>query len=205
MTPNPLIFNTVALNTSAVQDVTFTNVYGAVTAGASGTSNLGSTFVEQRSINHLQQLNYILSVPAGLNSFTVKIGSPSDPKADLDLFVFDPSGLQVGASAGSTSEETVTINNPVTGDYTVVIDAYSVPAGTTTYLYRDTFTKAGYGTVTVTDAQASHPAGSTWNAPVSVNVTGTPELGRFLVGTIQVKSGTIVIGTGEVQVLSVTP
>ena len=43
---------------------------------------------------------------------------------------------------------------PAAGTYTVVVDGYAVPAGTTEYNYRDVFFSAVLGSVQVDDAAA---------------------------------------------------
>jgi hypothetical protein len=60
----------------------------------------------------------------------------------------------------------VTINNPAAGLWRVLVDGFNVPAGSTTYKYIDVFrTAAPLGTVSVTDANALRPAGSSWTVP----------------------------------------
>ena len=82
----------------------------------------------------------------GSTSLRATIGSPSDPAADLDLFVFNcTTGTCVlaGQSADGDSEESVTIANPAAGIWVVLVDGFAVPAGTTTYNYVDVFVNAG--------------------------------------------------------------
>ena len=85
-----------------------------------------------------------MTVPAGATSLRATIGSPSDPGADLDLFVYNcTSGTCVlaGQNADGDSEESVTIANPAAGAWRVIVDGFAVPAGTTTYKYIDVFFK----------------------------------------------------------------
>ena len=78
-------------------------------------------------------------MPAGATRLDVAINNTSDPGADLDLFVYNAAGALAGQSADGDSNESVSLANPAAGTYTVVIDGYSVPAGTTQYDYRDVF------------------------------------------------------------------
>ena len=97
--------------------------------------------------------------------------APSDPAADLDLFVYNcTTGTCVlaGQSADGDSEESVTIANPAAGTWLVLVDGFAVPAGTTTYNYVDVFVNPAFGSVAVTDANALRPAGASWTVPGSV-------------------------------------
>jgi hypothetical protein len=148
----------------------------------------------------------VTTVPAGATQFRATIGSPSDPGADLDLFVFRGTTL-VGQSADGDSEESVTINSPAAGTYTVLVDGFNVPAGTTSYNYIDVFTKApSFGAVAVTDANALRPAGASWVIPGAVTANEAPAAGRVLAGTVEVRTDTnLLVGSGQVIVQSVTP
>jgi len=111
-----------------------------------------------------------------------------------------------GSNADGDSEESVTIANPAAGTWAVLVDGFAVPAGTTTYKYVDVFANAAFGSVSVTDANALRPAGSTWTVPGSVTANAAPAAGRVLLGAVQVRTDTnILIGSGDVIVQSVTP
>ena len=180
-------------------------MFGPFTGRAVGTA-LGSARVGPVTIAHLATQQYQTVVPAGATQFRATIGSPSDPGADLDLFVFRGSTL-VGQSADGDSEESVTINNPVAGTYTVLVDGFDVPSGSTSYSYIDVFTKApAFGTIAVTDANALRPAGASWTVPATVTANEAPAAGRVLAGTVEVRTDTnLLVGSGQVIVQSVTP
>ena len=157
--------------------------------------------------NHAVQ-DYPVTVTAGSTSLRATIGSPSDPAADLDLFVYrcNPGCVLVGSNADGDSEESVTIANPPAGDYLVRVDGFAVPAGTTDYKYVDVFVNSAFGSVSVTDANALRPSGSLWNVPGSVLANAAPAAGRVLLGNVEVRTDTnILVGSGEVIVQSVTP
>ena len=161
------------------------------------------------SIANLAQQQYPVAVTAGSTSLRATIGSPSDPAADLDLFVFNcTSGTCVlaGQSADGDSEESVTIANPAAGTWVVLVDGFAVPAGTTTYNYVDVFTNAAFGSVSVTDANALRPSGASWTVPGAVTANAAPAAGRVLLGNVQVRTDTnVLVGSGDVIVSSVTP
>ncbi len=80
----------------------------------------------------------IVSIPAG--TALTRIGlrnSDTTPGADLDLYVFDADGNQVGASGTGTSHETVDLVNPAAGDYFVVIHGFDTVNATAPYVVYD--------------------------------------------------------------------
>jgi hypothetical protein len=100
----------------------------------------------------------------------------------------------------------VTINNPAAGLWAILVDGFAVPAGSTTYNYVDVFANPALGSVTVTDANALRPAGSTWTVPGSVTANAAPAAGRVLLGNVQVRTdANVLVGSGDVIVESVTP
>jgi subtilisin family serine protease len=208
VSPNPDVIAEATVGVPVNRSYTLTNLFGAFTGRAVGTT-LGSAFRATPTIANLAQQTYPVVVTAGSTSLRATIGGPSDPAADLDLFVFNcTSGTCVlaGQNADGDSEESVTINNPAAGNWLVLVDGFSVPAGTTTYNYIDVFVNAAFGSVSVTDANALRPAGSSWIVPGSVTVNAAPAAGRVLLGNVQVRTdGNVLIGSGDVIVQSVTP
>jgi hypothetical protein len=172
-------------------------------------TTLGSARRGVFTIGDLQQQQYATTVTAGTTSFRATIGSPSDPAADLDLFVFNctsGSCVLAGQSADGDSEESVTINNPAAGTWVVLVDGFAVPAGTTTYNYVDVFVNPAFGAISVTDANALRPAGSSWTVPATVTANAVPDAGRVLLGNVQVRTDTdVLVGSGDVIVEAVTP
>jgi hypothetical protein len=206
--PNPDIIPTAQIGVPVARSYTITNILGAFTGRAVGTG-LGSAYIATPTIaNHATQ-QYLVNVTAGSTSLRATIGSPSDPAADLDLYVYNCTTgtcAVAGQSADGDSEESVTISNPAAGNWVVLVDGYSVPSGSTTYNYVDVFANAAFGSVSVTDANALRPAGATWTVPGSVTANAAPAAGRVLLGNVQVRTDTnILIGSGDVIVQSVTP
>ena len=139
-------------------------------------------------------------MPEGAERLDVSIGSPSDTGADLDLFVTGPSGAR--QSADGDSEEAVSYVNPRAGTYTVTIEGYAVPQGTTTYAYRDVFTAARLGTLDVTSAAAhARERRERHRSPASWWLRRRVAAGRTLLGTMRfVSDGGALLGTGTVTV-----
>jgi subtilisin family serine protease len=206
--PNPDVIASATIGVPVDRSYTITNLFGAFTGRAVGTA-LGSARIETPTIAHHAQQTFDVTVTAGSTSLRATIGSPSDPAADLDLFVFNcTSGTCVlaGQNADGDSEESVTIANPAAGLWRVLVDGFAVPAGTTTYNYIDVFANTAFGSVAVTDANALRPAGSSWTVPGSVTANAAPETGRVLLGNVQVRTdANVLVGSGDVIVESVTP
>ena len=179
---------------------TVRNDFGPLTVTPQGGS-LGSAHAERPSIAEGDVLEYTVVVPPGATRLDVAIGNTSDLSADLDLYLLDADGNTVAQSADGDSEESVSVPNPAPGTYTVEVDGYSVPAGTTQLDYRDVFFSAGLGTLSVPTAAVTLAGGQT------VTVTGaiTPQAdagpGRQLFGEMNVLSSEgAVLGTGAVLV-----
>jgi hypothetical protein len=207
VSPNPDVIASATIGVPVARSYTLTNLFGAFTGRAVGT-NMGSARRGVFSIAHHAQQQYATTIPAGATSFRATIGSPSDPAADLDLFVFNcTSGTCVlaGQSADGDSEESVTVTNPAAGLWVVLIDGFSVPAGTTSYNYIDVFfTSTPMGTISVTDANALRPSGSSWTVPAAVTANAAPASGRVLYGNVEVRTDTnVLVGSGDVIVQNV--
>ena len=144
-------------------------------------------------------------MPAGASKLDVKIGNPSDNAADLDLFVTGPGGAK--QSADGDSEEAVTYANPAAGTYTITVDGFDVPAGTTEYDYIDVFYAGALGAISVTDpAPFNLASGASRTVTGSVKANSAVAAGRSLFGSMSIVSdGGALLGTGDVQIGAVTP
>jgi hypothetical protein len=180
------------------------NDFAGVTAHAEG-GPLGSSFGERASIADGGSLEYEVTVPDGATRFDMAIGNPSDPSADLDLYLYDEDGNQVTYDADGDSEESISLTDPTPGTYTVVVDGYSVPAGTTEIDYRDTFYAAALGSVDVPSTAFDFPSGGDATVSGTVTVLQAAAPGRSLRGSMDVLSATgAIIATGQVAVASLT-
>jgi hypothetical protein len=208
VSPNPDVIADVAVNVPVARSYTLTNSFGAFTGRAVGTT-LGSAVKATPTIAGGAQQQFVVQVAAGSTSLQAAIKNPSDPAADLDLFVYNCSTgtcVLAGQSADGDSDESVTIANPAAGAWLVLIDGFSVPAGTTSYSYLDVFVNPAFGSISVTDANALRPSGASWSVPGSVTANAAPAAGRVLLGNVQVRTDTnVLVGSGEVIVQHVTP
>ncbi len=206
VTPNPDVIAAASVGVPIARSYTITNGFGAFTGRATG-STFGSANRGTPTIADGETQTFDFDVTAGSASLRATIGGTSDAAADLDLFVFNcTTGTCVlaGQAADGDSEESVTIANPAAGAWRVVVDGFSVPAGTTTFNYIDVFVNTAFGSVQVTDANALRPAGASWNVPGSVTANAAPAAGRVLYGNVRVVTDTnIQVGSGDVIVQSV--
>ncbi len=211
VSPDPDIIPNAQVGVPVPRSYTMTNNFGSFVGRATG-SGLGSARRGVFTIANHELQHYTTTIPAGTTSFRATIGNPSDPAADLDLFVFRCSDAicttrtEVGQSADGDSEESVTLTNPIAATYQVDVDGFAVPAGSTTYDYVDVFANPALGSVTVTDADAQRNQGSTWTAPGSVLVSQVPEAGRVMLGNVRVVTNAgVQVGSADVVVEHVSP
>ncbi|MDL2076575.1 S8 family serine peptidase [Streptomyces sp. GXMU-J15] len=183
-----------------------TNNFAALDGKLAG-GPLGSSKAARPTIAEHETHTTTVEVPEGATSLDVAIGKVTDTAADLDLTVFDKDGNQVAQSADGDSEESVSIAEPAAGTYTIEVDGYSVPSGSTAYDYLDVFFSAALGSVTV-DESAPVKLGTGGTATVAASVTakaGAPE-GREFFGQVQlVNARGTVAGAGSVKIEKVTP
>jgi subtilisin family serine protease len=187
------------------KNVSFTvrNDFGTVDASAKG-GPLGSVRSDRPTIVNGKQLTRTVVVPAGAERLDVSIGGTSDTGADLDLVVSGPSGQLV--SADGDSEESVSYAAPKPGEYTILVDGYSVPAGSTAFDYVDVYVSKALGTLTVPTASFAFASGETRTINGTLTAKVAPAAGRSLIGTMEVTSRSgAVLGSGTVLVTKVAP
>jgi len=205
VTVDPAIVNLPSVEVGVPTPVnwTLTNRFGPVTVQGQG-GPLGSAAVSQESIGNGVSQQYTVNVPAGASRLDASIGNPSDLGADLDLYVYR-NGVLVGQSADGDSEEAVSLPNPVAGSYVVRVDGYSVPAGTTTYDYRDVFYASALGNLSAPASPTMLPAAGTATIAGSVTALSAPAAGRQLFGELQlVTDEGALVGRGQVLIGAVT-
>jgi hypothetical protein len=182
---------------------TVTNRFGPVRVLGRG-GPLGSVVTARPTIANGAHQTYTVVVPAGATRLTVSTGNASDPRADLDLSVFR-GATRVGRSAGSTSEETVTLTNPVAATYTVDVHAFAVPAGTMAYDYRDLYIQPALGSVAASATALSLGTGASGTITGSVTALAAPPAGRRLYGEMSVVTDEgAVVGLCAVTIGTVT-
>ncbi|MGW0390828.1 S8 family serine peptidase [Streptomyces sp. NPDC003042] len=182
------------------------NEAAAISGGKLQGGALGSAKVATPTIANGETHTTEVVIGEGVSRLDIAIGKVSDTGADLDLDVYKD-GIKVGSSADGDSEEAVSLVKPAAGTYTVKVIGYAVPAGSTTYDYRDVYFSSALGSVQVDEAAAVNLATGA-SAQVSANVlvsSAAPE-GRQFFGQVQLLNarGTAA-GTGSVQIEKVLP
>ncbi|MFC7220239.1 S8 family serine peptidase [Streptomyces polyrhachis] len=163
--------------------------------------SLGSAKTARPTIAHHALQTSTLTIGAGVERLDVAIGSVSDPGADLDLYV-RLDGVVVGQAADGDSEEAVTLRNPKPGTYTIEVDAYSVPSGSTQYDYSDVYYAPSLGAVGVDpSAVVSLANGASTEVEAQVTVGSAAPEGRTFFGRVELlnEKGTVT-GSGSVSI-----
>ncbi|MFF4256585.1 S8 family serine peptidase [Streptomyces sp. NPDC001663] len=183
--PDPATLAEVTAGAPAPVDWKVTNRYAPVDATLVG-GPLGSSLTARPTIAKGATRTTTVDVPEGATSLDVAIGDTSDPAADLDLFVYDAKGNRVATSADADSEESVSLDHPAPGTYTIEVDAYDAPSGSTAYDYQDVFYSSALGTVAA-DGSAQVKLGTGDSANVTANVTAraAATTGRELTGELR--------------------
>ena len=193
------------IGTPAAVNWTVTNNAGDLEGTLKGGS-LGSAAVERPSISTGGQYTKTVTIGEGVEKLDVAIGGTTDANADIDLYVFR-GAAQVGASTTAGAEESVSLVKPAAGTYTVVVDGYSVPAGTTDFDYRDVYYSPSLGTIGVDESKAVNlAAGASTQVGAEVVVAGAAPEGRQFFGEVQlVNTRGTAAGTGSVVIAKVAP
>ncbi|MCS7481557.1 S8 family serine peptidase [Umezawaea endophytica] len=204
VSPNPDTIASAPLGQPVARTYQVTNSLSAFKGGLAG-GQLTSAKIDRPTIANLAVQTYDITVPAGASAISATIGKTSDISADLDLTLYNCStGTCVVSrtSADGDSEESVITPNPAAGLWRVVVDGYSVPAGTTEYDYIDFYASSALGNVSVSDPHADRAAGTTWTVNGTVTASAQPGEGRILRGELQVvtaEGATVGRGTVVVQ------
>ncbi|MEV6110680.1 S8 family serine peptidase [Streptomyces sp. NPDC051940] len=178
----------------------FAPIEGKLRGGSLGSSKTARPTIANHGLN-----TTTLTVGAGVERLDVAIGNVSDPGADLDLYV-KLNGKVVAQAADGDSEEAVTMLNPAAGTYTIEVDGFSVPTGSTAYDYLDVYYAASLGTVSVGDSVVSLPNGGTGSVAAQVTVNAAAPEGREFFGRVELlnERGTVT-GSGNVAIETVVP
>ncbi|MDT8914521.1 S8 family serine peptidase [Amycolatopsis sp. PS_44_ISF1] len=207
VSPNPDDIASAPAGAALPRTYTVQNTLGAFTGHLVG-GPFSSASVGRPTIAQGASAQTRLTVAPGSTSLTVSIGKTADVTADLDLSVYNcvtGSCVLAGQSADGDSEESVTLANPAAGEWHVVVDGYSVPAGTTAYDYLDAFANPAFGAVTADDPSVAHASGTSWTVPATVTAASAPEAGRVLRGALSVVTDAgVAIGGGTVVVHAVS-
>ncbi|MGW2343755.1 S8 family serine peptidase [Streptomyces sp. NPDC001661] len=190
-------------------DVTWkvANKFAAINGGKLKGGALGSSKTARPTIANGASQTSTVEVPEGTDKLDVTIGNVSDRAADLDLTVLDKDGKVVGSSADGDSEESVSVAKPAAGTYTVQVDGYSVPSGSTEYDYVDVFFAPSLGTVKVDESKpVSLATGASASVSAQVVAAAAAPEGREFFGEVRLLNERgVAAGVGSVKIAKVTP
>ena len=172
ITPEVITLDSVAKGVPTDVSWTAKNDFGSVTATTKG-GPLGSAKASRETIADHGVKTYEVEVPEGASRLDVSIGNTSDLGADLDLYVVDPSGAELFDADGD-SEESLTYVDPEPGTYTVTVDGFSVPTGSTEFDYLDVFFASALGSLDVDETPFSFAGGATKTIEGTVTAQSTP-------------------------------
>lgn len=185
--------------------VWITNRMASFTGGAVSTP-IGSAQRVSPTIDGKEQQIFEVEVLPGSTALIARAFNASDPEADLDVYVFDCTGSwcrQQDADADPVGNESVVVSNPAAGKWKIVVDAASVPSGTTTYEYLDVVFNPAYGMVSVTDLPQERardarwtPTVHTWVAPAALDQGRVPWVAASVQGQEGAGSG-FLVGAGS--------
>lgn len=123
----------------------------------------------------------------------------TEANADLDVFVYNPSGVRVASSTLGGTDEEVTIQNPANGTWTVYVHGWAAPGGDSDYtMYSWAVpSAAGGGNLTIVSAPTSAVVGVT--GTINVSWTGATA-GQWHLGAVSHNEGATVLGRTLINV-----
>ncbi|MFF8408894.1 S8 family serine peptidase [Streptomyces omiyaensis] len=203
--PRSATIDEAALHTPVERTFTAVNAFAPVKARPVG-GPLGAVSHARPTVADQQLTGKQITVPRDATRFEVALGNPSDPKADLDLFLVHQSGTLAGSSTNGGSEERITVKDPAPGYYLLYIAGTAVPSGSTAFDVQDTMFSESLGAVTVDDTEPVDLAsGAALTVRGRLTADVRPPAGRQLVGRFSLATdrGTT-LGSTDVLIGSVT-
>ena len=175
-----------------------TNQFGPASASMASTA-LAGTFESKQLISAGEQKVFEVIVPRGTTSLRALVSDVADAGSDLDLYLFNCTAercqLQAKAATVDPNGE-VQVLDPTPGRWVIVVDAYDIPSGRTSYSYMDMFTHPRFGSLSTTDVPEKRELGCTWEAAAHAWIASVPEAPRTLQARIVVTSPELRASTG---------
>jgi hypothetical protein len=133
-------------------------------------------------------------IPAGTTYARFALYDDQIPAGnDLDMYVYNSDGDEVGSSGSGTSQEIVNLTNPPADTYTVYVHGWqTLGSGTTSY----TLYTWGLGSASAGNMAATGPAAAVTGASGTVNLafSGLTAGTRYL-GAVDYKNGATTVGS----------
>ncbi|CAN5874865.1 hypothetical protein BH23ACT4_BH23ACT4_08040 [soil metagenome] len=122
----------------------------------------------------------------------------TEANADLDLFLYNPSGVLVAASTNGGTDELIDIANPADGTWTLYVHGWAAPGGDSDYdLYTWVVSATPGGNLSINSAPTSATLGAT--ETIEVGWTGAA-LGEWHLGAVSHSDAGGVMGLTLVEV-----
>ncbi|AAL80411.1 pyrolysin [Pyrococcus furiosus DSM 3638] len=127
ITPSVWYINRTYLDTNTEFSIEFniTNIYAPINATLIPIG-LGTYNASVESVGDGEFFIKGIEVPEGTAELKIRIGNPSVPNSDLDLYLYDSKGNLVALDGNPTAEEEVVVEYPKPGVYSIVVHGYSV-------------------------------------------------------------------------------
>ena len=108
-----------------------------------------------------------MEIPAGTTYARVSLFDANvSPASDLDMYLFNSAGTQVGYSGSGTSAEEINLTNPAAGTYTILVEGFGTANPSTFTGFYWTLGSTAAGNMTVT-----HPANAVIGQTGAINLT----------------------------------
>jgi subtilisin family serine protease len=136
---------------------------------------------------------------SGVSHFRIAIPpEATEADADLDVYVYDPTGTLVAQSTLGGTDELVDISSPADGTWTVYVHGWQAPGGDSDYtMYSWAISETAGGNLTIDSAPTSATLGAT--GTVTVSWTGATA-GQWHLGAVSHNRGSEVLGLTLVEV-----
>jgi subtilisin family serine protease len=122
----------------------------------------------------------------------------TEENADLDVYVYGPSGTLVGSSTLGGTDEEVTLQDPADGTYTVYVHGWQTPGGDSGYtLYSWQVSDVPGGNLTIDSAPTSATLGAV--GTIQLSWTGAAA-GQWHLGAVSHNEGSTLLGRTLVEV-----
>lgn len=176
-----------AVEPTGGETVTLSNT-GAPIEGKALWSNLGSALEQPVTLRSGAQHTFTLNVPKGARLLKTQFDGLSDADAEVTLIAYQMVGSQAVkrqiVRGASGIPLVARIADPAPGEWRIVLDPYSLPAGEVKGTYRDLVVHDAYGGLKVQSDRFTIATGDQWRAAVTATPLARPLPPRRLVGVI---------------------
>ena len=176
------------------QQIRFANQFASF-AGYYAEAPLGSAYSTRVSIAAGDEpLVYEINVPPGANSLQALIRGDTSKGADVDLYLYScAKQCELKAfSARRGVEEKVTVAQPKSGKWKVVIDPVSLPSGTVTLDYTDVFTHTAFGSLIPLATDIVFAKAANADTEMTARIDAQPVGNRRLVALVEAMTREVV-------------